>query len=209
MRWTVGFLTANVVILNVLVGWTLYRQNNSQSSVINNQVNKTEFVDKCGEECKAEIGKLISSVPISATPFLSTPIPTKIPAVPSKTKSKSVSYVTVPSNGSTALTTWTDLPGTDFYFDTADYPGLTQVNFEANMKLFNGSGRAYLRLYDVTHKIGVQGSDVSTNSNSDVIIESGRISFWAGKNLIRVQARSETVETAVFNSGRLRLVVEN
>jgi hypothetical protein len=77
------------------------------------------------------------------------------------------------------------------------------------MKLFNGSGRAYLRLYDVTHKIGVQGSDVSTNSNSDVIIESGRISFWAGKNLIRVQARSETVETAVFNSGRLRLVVEN
>lgn len=205
MKWVVGILIANVVILNV---WTIYKSN--QSLVISNQsINKTEFVDKCGEECKEEIQRVISNSQITNSQkviITPTTVPTK---TPSKTKTKSVSYVTVLGSGSTALTDWTALTGTDFYFDTADYPGLIQVTFEANMKLFNGSGRAYLRLFDVTHGIGVQGSDVNTNNNSDVIVESGKINFWAGKNLIRVQGKSQTVETAVFNSGRLRLVVEN
>lgn len=214
MKWIVGVVIANTIILNGVMGWVVYKQSSKQLSVISDQLTKTEFVDKCGEECKAEIQRLISNSQITNTQ-IPTIIPTAVPAktvtvvVPTKTKVRTVSYVTIPGNGSTALTDWTTLTGTDFYFDTADYPGLTQVTFEANMKLFNGSGRAYLRLLDVTHGIGVQGSDINTNSNSDVIIESGRVSFWAGKNLIRVQAKSATVETAVFNSGRLRLVVEN
>lgn len=211
MKWVVGALIANVVILNVLVAWRFF---NNQSSIINNQTNKTEFVDKCGEECKAEIAKIISNntnikYPIITNTPVSTAAPTKTPVIVNKVKVRTVSYVTVPGSGLTALTDWQTLSGTDFYFDTADYPGLIQVTFEANMKLYNGSGRAYLRLFDTTHGIGVQGSDVNNNSNSDIIVESGKIYFWAGKNLIRVQAKSETVETAVFSSGRLRLVVEN
>lgn len=215
MKWVVGALVANVVILNILVVWTIYKSQapnpNSQIST-NNQASIIN--DQCGEACQEEIKRQIAN----SKNIINTPMPTAVPTkmavatvapIPVKTKVRTVSYVTVPGSGSTALTDWTTLTGTDFYFDTADYPGLTQVNFEANMKLFNGSGRAYLRLFDVTHGIGVQGSDVNTNSNSDVIIESGRVSFWAGKNLIRVQAKSATVETAVFNSGRLRLVVEN
>jgi hypothetical protein len=64
-------------------------------------------------------------------------------------------------------------------------------------------------LLDVTHGIGVQGSDVSTASQAETVAISGKVSFWAGKNLIRVQAMSLTADTAVYNSGRLRIVTEN
>jgi hypothetical protein len=199
MKWIVGILIANIIILNGVVGWIIYVNNTNTTNAIN--TTNIQYLT-------------ITTTPIPT--ILPTIIPTKAPVVVAtkvpiqvKTKVRTVSYVTVPGSGSTALTDWTTLTGTDFYFDTADYPGLIQVTFEANMKLYNGSGRAYLRLFDVTHGIGVQGSDVNTNNNSDAIVESGKVYFWAGKNLIRVQVRSETVETAVFNSGRLRLVSEN
>lgn len=77
------------------------------------------------------------------------------------------------------------------------------------MKLMTGSGRAYVRLYDSTNGIGVQGSEVSTQVGMDTVVESGLVSFWQGKNLIRVQVKSLTTESAVYNSGRLRIVTEN
>jgi len=90
-----------------------------------------------------------------------------------------------------------------------DYPGLKEIYFEANLKLFNGNGIAYARLYDSTHGIGVQGSEVQTSSQANTVVESGKLSFWGGKNLIKVQSRSLTADTAVYNSGRLRIVMEN
>ena len=117
--------------------------------------------------------------------------------------------MTIPGNGSTVTNGWTVLSGTEFYFDLGDYPGLKEIYFEANLKLFNGNGIAYARLYDSTHGIGVQGSDVKTTLQTDSVATSGKVSFWAGKNLIRVQAMSLTADTAVYSSGRLRIVTEN
>ena len=99
--------------------------------------------------------------------------------------------------------------GSDFYFSPGDYPGLVEIYFEANIKLMTGSGWAYVRLYDSTHGIGVQGSEASTQAGIDTMVESGQASFWAGKNLIRVQIKSLTTESTVYNSGRLRIVTEN
>ncbi|KKR84048.1 MAG: hypothetical protein UU32_C0051G0009 [Candidatus Woesebacteria bacterium GW2011_GWB1_41_10] len=126
-----------------------------------------------------------------------------------KTKTRTTSYVTIPGSGSTTETAWTNVAGSEFYFNPADYPGLVSVYFEANMKLFNGSGLAYAQLFDVTHGIGVQGSEVSTQTGSDTVVESGQVSFWSGRNLIRVQVKSLTTESAIFNSGRLRILTEN
>ncbi|KKU74749.1 MAG: hypothetical protein UX99_C0007G0037 [Candidatus Amesbacteria bacterium GW2011_GWB1_47_26] len=117
--------------------------------------------------------------------------------------------MTLAGSGSTTATDWVNVSGSDFYFSPEDYPGLVSVYFEANMKLLTGSGRAYVRLFDVTHGIGVQGSEASTQAGTDMVVESGQVSFWAGKNLIRVQIKSLTTESTVYNSGRLRIITEN
>ena len=142
-------------------------------------------------------------------------MPTPIPAtkiiyqtVP-KAKVRSTTYVTLSGSGSTTNRDWVNVAGSDFYFNLADYPGLVEVYLEANMKLVTGSGLAYVQLFDSTNGIGVQGSEVSTKAGADTLVVSGQVSFWQGKNLIRVQVKSLTTESAVYNSGRLRIVTEN
>lgn len=209
----ITFLVINLLVLNGAVGWLFYK--NTQS-IIEKEIpavsetlttnDRTIYVDKCGDDCQKYIDDKISQIDFP------TPLPTqKIipPKTVAKTKTRNVSYVTIPGNGNTTKNDWIDIAGTDFYFNPADYPGLLEIYFESNMKLFNGNGMAYVRLYDVTHGIGVQGGDVQTSSQTSSLITSGKVSFWSGKNQIRVQAKSLTADTVVFDSGRLRIVTEN
>lgn len=212
----IGFITFDLLLLNFGLGYVIYKfsiynfQSNSNDSII--QIPKTEYVDQCGTECKKYVDLKVAEVQSSKV-AKSSPSPVPTPKVvyqaAPKTKTRTVSYVTVPGSGSTTATDWTIISGSDFYFNPADYPGLTAVYFEANMKLMTGSGMAYVRLYDSTHGIGVQGSDASTRVGTDTVVESGNISFWQGKNLIKVQIKSLTTESTVYNSGRLRIITEN
>ena len=150
--------------------------------------------------------KLVTPVPTAKAAPTTKPV---MVVQPPRTKLRSVAYVTVPGSGSSSKNDWEILPGTEFYFDKSDYPGLVEVYFEANMKLFNGNGMAYVRLYDSINGVAVQGSDVQTNSQVNAVVFSGKVNFWAGKNLIKVQAKNLTADTAIYNWGRLRVVTEN
>jgi hypothetical protein len=163
------------------------------------------------QNLESRIMNLEQKAKITTTPAPTAKItvPPPVLAMPPKTKVRSVQYVTIPGSGSSQNNNWTDLPGTDFYFDTGDYPGLSEVYFEANMKLFNGNGTAYVRLFDTNHGIGVQGSEIGSNKQADTLIDSGKVTFWAGKNLIRVQAKTLTADTTIYNYGRLRIVTVN
>lgn len=212
----IGVIMANLVLVDVGVGW-LIRNQAKQAKQATQASQATEIVrDECGEKCKEYIDQAIQARQAKQAAEVEEPSPTPTPVVktvyqaaaPAK-KTTQVTYITVPGSGSTTSNDWVELSGTDFYFNPADYSGLVEVYFEANIKLFNGNGRAYVRLFDVTHGIGVQGAGVDTNSQSNVVLTSGKVSFWSGKNLIRVQVKSLTADTAVFSSGRLRIVTEN
>ena len=169
-----------------------------------------QYIDQCGEKCKSYVDQAIQAKQAKQAPQASpTPAIKIIYQTVPKAKVRSTTYVTLAGSGSTTNRDWVNVAGSDFYFNPADYPGLVSVYFEANMKLMTGSGRAYVRLYDSTNGIGVQGSEVSTQVGMDTVVESGLVSFWQGKNLIRVQVKSLTTESAVYNSGRLRIVTEN
>lgn len=209
-RWV---LILDVMLVNFAVGYLFYKSSKVETpgpkfeSSTTTQVSntKTEYVDQCGKECQSYIDSKIALI----TPVPTQRVTTTYVAPVRTTKTRSTTYVTVPGSGYSTSNDWTALSGTDFYFDTRDYPGLVEVYFEANIKLFNGNGVAYVRLYDSTNGVGVQGSDIQTSSQADVLVTSGKLNFWSGKNLIRVQARSLTADTAVFSSGRLRIVTEN
>ncbi len=204
-------LILDLVLVNVVLGYLVYKFQSpipKEQTTSNNQITnlKTEYLDKCGEEClkviRLEVAKLEPSLPVAT---VSPTIITKVV----KSKIRTVQYVTVPGSGYTSANSWSDVPGTDFYFDTKDYPGLLEVYFESTESLLNGNGVAYVRLFDVTHGIGVQGSDTQTSAQTAGVVTSGKVNFWSGRNLIRVQAKSLTADTAVYATGRLRIVTEN
>ena len=204
LLWILGIV--EVMGVNVAVGHLLLKK--PVIPVVEQP--PVQYVDRCGENCKSYVDQAIQAKQAKQAPQASPTSATKvIYQTTPRTKVRSTTYVTLAGSGSTTATDWVNVGGSDFYFNPADYPGLVSVYFEANMKLMTGSGRAYVRLYDSTHGIGVQGSDASTQVGTDTVVESGQVSFWAGKNLIRVQIKSLTTESAVYNSGRLRIVTEN
>jgi len=138
---------------------------------------------------------------------IATPIPTKIVRnlVPEK-KTKSVSYVPVTGTGQTLENKWTDLSGTDFYINTDDYPNIKEAYFEGSLRLFNGNGIAYARLMDVTAGVEVWGSDIQTSSQNFATVVSGNLTLRSGRHLYRVQVKSLTADTAIFNSGRIKII---
>jgi hypothetical protein len=165
-----------------------------------------QTTETCPSVCTNIIQDSIAKIP---TPVCSCSVPT--PQVISKTKtlSKSVSFVTVPGSGSSLSNSWANLPGTEFNFNPNDYPSLKEAYFEANMKLLNGNGQAFLRLFDVTAGIEVWGSEIQTNKQDSTFMTSAKLTLRSDNHLYRVQAKSLTADTAVFNSGRLKLITEN
>lgn len=203
-------LIADLVIMNLLILYLFVRPV---------KVEKTIITDSCDQKCRENINSKLKEISdqleILKTSISSSSIsiPTEKPIIKTvvkpRNKVKTTTYVNISGPGSTLSNNWVDLSGTEFYFDTRDFPGLVNVYFESNMKLFNGNGLAFIRLFDSTHGVGVQGSEVQTNSQTDVIVTSGQVSFYAGKNLIKVQAKSLTADTTIFNSGRLKITTEN
>lgn len=197
--WQVVLVVFYVVDLAVLHYFTFRPK--SLPKVANTVTNN--YTDVCGPDCQKHIDVKIKNLPTSKP---NTVIST---SVPKKSKIRRISYLPISTGGQTLHNDWVILPATSFYFDVLDYPGLVEIYFETNLHLFNGNGTAFVRLFDETHGVGVQGSEVSTNHQKDTAVVSGKVSFYQGKNLISVQAKSLTADTTVFTSGRLKIVTEN
>lgn len=215
----------NLVVINVAVGLMIREMFFVKPEAADLDKETVQAEDTCGEVCMAQIERqvalagakllhtedderqpdgIVSNEPTS-TPMLTRSVGTTV----TNKKIRTVAYVTIPGSGSSKSLTWENIVGTEFYFDKSDYPGLTEIYFETNMNLLNGNGKAFVRLYDSGHNIGVDGSEVSSVGQPAGIYTSGRLNFWAGKNLIRVQAKSLTADTTVYNYGRLKIVTEN
>ncbi|MDP4010121.1 MAG: hypothetical protein Q8P53_04050 [Candidatus Shapirobacteria bacterium] len=195
----IGIFLAVIFSINLIAADVfLYRLWQKQ----NLQVIKSENTQECSVNCPK-----ITDTP---TPVLVT-TPTATPTIKKVIvkKTRSIQYIPIPGSGSTLENKWVDLVGTEFYFSTSDYPNLTEAYFEANMRLVNGNGFAYLRLFDITAGIEVWGSEISTNSQNFTSVSSGKLTIRKGNHLYRVQAKSLTADTTVFNSGKIKIILEN
>jgi len=144
-------------------------------------------------------------------PSVIIPSPTLIPQknIISPKKIRTTTIIPIPGSGSTLDNKWADIAGTEFNFNPLDYSNLKEAYLEVNLKLFNGNGTAFVRLFDVTSGIEVWGSELKTNNQNFTFVTSDKLTLRPGNHLYRIQAKSLTADTTVYNSGRLRLITEN
>ena len=192
-------LVADLILVNVVVGWWFWGKEKTKEEV-------TGPNNSCLVECTALIDEKIAAIPTSGC---NCPVVSPIVVKNNQTKTKSIVYVPVNGSGNVLDTKWTDISGTEFYFNPDDYPGLKEAYFEANMKLLNGNGTAFVRLFDSTAGIEVWGSEVKSASQVFGPMVSGKLTLRSGNHSYRVQAKSLTADTTVYNFGRIKLVVEN
>ena len=140
-------------------------------------------------------------------PGIETPALPLLPAATTTiTSAKNTAYIPLGGPITTTSMDWVDATGTDTYIDLInDYGKKTWVSWEANLKIADGNGQAFARLYDATNKIAVNGSEVSVTSSTSTQVISGQLSMWAGRNLYRVQIKSLNSFVATFVSGRIKI----
>lgn len=121
--------------------------------------------------------------------------------------SPQVSYVPLDGTFSTTSTGWTDAYGIEVSFDLAkDYSAGAKVSWEASLRVANANGEAFARLFDVTHGIAVDGSEISVTNNANYQrVSSGNLNLWSGRNVYRVQVKSLNSLNVDYTGGKIRI----
>jgi hypothetical protein len=159
----------------------------------------------CDENCQKEIANQVARAvaTLSATPqkVVTT---TNVPAAASRPQD---SYIQISGLGSTQNTSWTDVVGTDFSFDvTRDFEKGANFAWEGFLKVTDANGTAFARIYDVTHSIGVDGSEISIVNKADFSrANSINMNFWSGRNIYRVQIKSLNGFKVDYMGGKIRI----
>lgn len=163
-------------------------------------------VDTCGEDCQKEIDKKVAQALATASAkqnSLSTS--TSLSGNKQTVQTTKTSSVALGSVFSTTNTDWTDIPGS-VYIDPAGYGTSQSFSWEASIKIGNGNGEGWVRLYDATNNIAVSGSELSTASSTYTNVASGNIPLWAGNNLYKAQIKSTTSQPVGFASGIVKVM---
>lgn len=170
----------------------------------NNPLTVPEISGVCSASCKTYITEEISDAISNLSYPTQVPYPTSQPASLSESFLKAV-FIPIGSSGSTTETSWADISGTDFYFDLANYSNVNSVLWEVSLQSYLSSNPVYIRLYDVTNKRAVDGSELNTGSSSYVYLRSGNLIIWRGENLYRIQAKSSGGNQVNFNSPKMKV----
>lgn len=163
------------------------------------QEQSIQEIDTCGDDCRAFIENTVAEAvaTLSAQPLS---VVVKTTTAPKQ----QVTYVPLNGDFSTRKTDWTDVRSSEVYVDLAEYSKDPYIDWEATVKA--QSDRVAVRLYDITHGIAVNSSELESDSNVFTTVSSGQINFWSGKNLYRVQVKSLSSSEVFFSSGRIKIV---
>lgn len=158
----------------------------------------------CDSECQKiiteEVGRAVATISANTKSII-------INQASGNISKPQVSYIPLDGNFSTTSTDWTDAKGIEVSFDLAkDYSAGAKVAWEASLRVANSNGTAYARLFDVTHGIAVDGSEISVTDSSDYQrVSSGDLKLWAGRNVYRVQIKSLNSFNVDYTAGKIRI----
>lgn len=205
--WVFGvILFINILLLDF---WSLEKPGTAPVASDTSKTENTLNCSTCQQIISEEIQKalpnvgnnLITVTPVSTTKTISTPIPTTTVLANFKNF-----FIPIGSYGSTVNTDWTDAPGTDFYFNLTDYPGIKSVKWELSLQTDSANTNVYARLYDVSNKRGVDNSQLTTNLVTYEFLRSGDLTIWSGNNLYRMQIKGLNGNIVNFLSPKLKLL---
>lgn len=175
-------------------------------------VQNTYSTTDCGTDCQRQIEEELSARLAKITPapeVVVTPAPTTSSGTTTQNQtqaSKKTTYIPFSGGYQTTSTDWVEVTGAQAYIDLKNnYSVNAYVTFEAVLKA-PGGGVSYARLFDSTHGIAVDGSEVSTSLSSSTLVSSGKLNLWSGNNLYVVQVKSLNSSNVNFDSGRIKLV---
>lgn len=124
----------------------------------------------------------------------------------SSSSAKSPVYVFSLGSGSSSVKTdWTTLENIDITINPGDYPGYKNMVLEVYMKLKDGNGTGYVRLFNSTDGTSVSASETTTGSWDYTWVASKEFTLSSGKKTFKFQVKSLTGYEVFVQSARIKV----
>jgi hypothetical protein len=107
--------------------------------------------------------------------------------------------------GANATSDWADVAGASATVDTAQYPKIKKVVFEATLAVPTGNQVAYVRLFNETDGHPVWYSEMSMNTTGPTLLTTQAITLDRGSKLYKVQMKTQLKYTANLNQSRIHI----
>lgn len=216
-----GFLALAVVVNLIWVNWKLAQP--APATLVAEGCDLVCVGNEVKKIVTAELGKLAIPTPQPATTIetcdrdcVEQVVDAKLAALPTAAKTTTVAKPKVTSapktsfvnlaSGTAAGTSWTGISGTELWLDTSLYAASVVGTWEGQLKIQDGNGLGYARLYDITNNRGVDGSEVQVSGTDTISFYSGNLALWRGQNQYRIEVRSTTGYPVTVSSARIKLV---
>jgi len=129
---------------------------------------------------------------------------TPISPAPIRKLTHKLKEIQFPGARGTNATTWWDIPNMEVTFNMADYPNYTAY-WEALLRVKDGAGESWARIYDTNAGIPIVGSEIKASSGVLVRVSSGSIKFWPENRTYRVQIKSLHGPEAVVEDAKIKI----
>jgi len=213
---TILFITLTLINLIYIDIVTL---RNPKTTIVEKVINITKPPDSpqtssviltdqvCPQTCIAQIYEATVSSRMQPT-TMPTITPTITPTISSAPEGIStVKEFFIPfGSGSSTAGDWQDVQGIQATIDTANFPGLKSVTFEATVRIPTGNEVAYIRLYNVTDKHPIWFSEISLEGGTPKLLISRPIILDSGSKLYQVQMKTSLKFQAIFDQARLHII---
>ncbi len=200
-----------LIIFIFLVGnfiFTQYEITQLKNSISVSQNLNPQIADACGSNCQSYINNAVNQAIVTQTPAVSTsPTPTpKVTASQAPKTSTQITYIPL-TGGNTQNTDWVNINASQFALNIGDYGAKAYATWDANLRVDNANGTTFARLFDTTHSIAVNGSEINiSNTSTSTDVVSGQLQFWQGNNTYVIQVKSLNGSIGYVDSGRIKIV---
>lgn len=115
------------------------------------------------------------------------------------------SYISLGWAGTSIAQDWTSITVQEIIINPTDYSGYKSMQFEANIKIHQGNGKAYARLFNSTDGVFPPNSEISTTSQDYTWVSSATFTLPAGQKTYKLQLKSLSGYEASVQNARIKV----
>lgn len=172
--------------------------------VITNLVVLDYFFIKTYISDRYVLGEATTAAAVAACPSGCLAAITKLAGTTTSTTAAKEYFVPL-GTGTNATSDWADVVGASATVDTAQYPKIKKVVFEATLAVPTGNQVAYVRLFNKTDGHPVWFSELSMNTTGPTLLTSQAITLDKGSKLYQVQMKTQLKYPANLNQSRIHI----
>ncbi|KKR80209.1 MAG: hypothetical protein UU73_C0005G0035 [Candidatus Daviesbacteria bacterium GW2011_GWA1_41_61] len=114
-------------------------------------------------------------------------------------------YIPLGTGGASSALDWTAVDALQITLDPADYPGYKSMQLEVSLRVFQGNGKAYARIYNSDDKLALLPSEVSVTTESYSWVNSQGFILTSGKKIYKLQLKTNTGYEAGIQNARIKV----